>query len=304
MRPAPEHRMRRSAAVVKCEVYYEIRQASKPIAYFRSAQDSLLCALSLTADSAKATTWSAGLWMDRFAIVTSCHGRLATVVTDTTRAAKVPVRELLQAQLPRLRQELKGLQHERRELAYYLRVHSVSDQGYGMVAAYSAKVSSRMETVRELISRVKALGKGAELKVVKHRTFTVYYRNLENKLRTQTLRQRAISDDGRLILLQTGNLITPLGAEAVRMTPWQPRADSALAVGFGGLSVPSFARADGKPIIVPVASKDLRLTAPAILVPDGSGIYTQRGRFIGMSLGREIIPVRELHRLFRKEAKR
>lgn len=303
MRPAPEHRLRHSAATVRCEVYYEIQAQKQTLCFFRSAQDSVLLGLSLTADSAKATTWTAGLWMDRFAVVSSCHGRLVTTLADTTHSMQASPLAILQAQLPQLRDELKGLNHERKELLYYLRVHAVSDLGYGMVAAYSSKLNQRREIVSELISKIGSLNDSTDLKVVKHRSFTVYYRNLENKLRSQQLRTRAVSDDGRLILLQTRNLITPLGTEAARMTPWQVHADSALAVGFGGLSVPAFAQADSKPIIVPVASKDLRLTAPAILVPDGSGIYTERGRFIGISYGRDIIPMRQIHQLFRKEAR-
>lgn len=302
LRPAPEHRMRRSAAMVECRVFYEIRQGDSALCFFRSANDSTLLGLSLSADSSKSRFLSAGLWLDRYLLLSSCHGRLATTVQDTTHVFSGSPLPYMRRQLSLLRKELRALNRQRKELSYYKRVHTVSDLGYGIAAAYAANTDSRMESLRKLIRVVEKAVESKNLKVVKHRSFTAYYHNLQDELRSQPMRLCALSRDRRLALLQTRSHLTPLGAEAVRMLPWQRTAERAIAVGFAGTILPDYNIKKSRPLLVPAVCEGMKHDAPALLVPSGSGIYNERGRFVGMTFGEEIIPVSELRSLFGKEA--
>ena len=80
--PSSGQQMKRAVAVIESKSWYEIVCNDKKVLFFADiSSDSSLSRLSVHRDSSTLTTYSTGVWLNRYAVIPSCHGRLVTIKT-------------------------------------------------------------------------------------------------------------------------------------------------------------------------------------------------------------------------------
>ncbi|MCH3991787.1 MAG: glycosyl hydrolase family 25 [Prevotella sp.] len=115
----------KSEAQLKCISCYELTLNGQPV-------------LSFNAD----TITTAACWIDRWAIVPSCKGRLLTISDSSLiqhRYSPEEVRNLLKKHVDSLQRQKDNMRNIVEALQYYARVHDVRDIGYGMIADYGIR---------------------------------------------------------------------------------------------------------------------------------------------------------------------
>lgn len=102
-----------------------------------------------------------GVWHNKYMLVPSCHGRILTFNPDHNADS---ILKVVNDTLPRLvrRQETllaeksKTLGRTVRELMYFMRVHSVIDNGYHVVAAHYTEVAAGKELIDSALSALRS----------------------------------------------------------------------------------------------------------------------------------------------------
>lgn len=203
-----------SAVAVSQESYYQLEADGKPAVYFSDYIDSSFVSGAVNKDSIHVRhLLQLGYWVNRYAVVPSCFGRIVTgwsmKPSAIVRLGSKEVRRLLLHALARMNTELGGLQTERNELGYYLRVHSVQDYGYNKIADYHAAVVHQMDSLRKVVQAVHALTSSASrLRFRQVHRYSVV--PLSGKGHRIVCRRREIYPDQEAVLLQTANDMTPL----------------------------------------------------------------------------------------------
>ena len=305
--PESARGMRRCAVVVECEEWNEVSINGIPTLYFLSADaDTALVRLTLHRDTATHRHWSAGCWVGEWPVIPSCHGRIATLEahggTPALRA-KADVGALCRKAVE---QKLAMLKGQSAELAYYLRVHGVQDEGYQQVAALARRVELDYTDCRRMREILDSVGAKARFTTAHRRSFTAIYRDTASHIRRTPCTLLASDAARRTLLLQTADGTTPSGAHAVMPLPWNCGGKGEIRMaGFGGLGVRGLeCDTVGVSIVAGRRSADGIHDIPDILAPDGSAVFTARGLFIGLKSGDGMVPRADLWRLFGKEARR
>ena len=296
--------MRRSAAIVQCRSWYQLNADGQPQLYLSELQqgDTLFRKVSLHRDSAWQYAYAEGCWMNRFAWFPSCLGRLVTVRTDTATLCRMGPHILLQRERKMLMNRLKGLLSEDSELKYYLRVHSVRDNGYQTIASLVVRTDSAIADLRRTIKVIGRINPRAHLVLTRMHAYTVFYHNANGRLKRVYCLPVNRHADKQLLLLQTVSRLKPLGVLAESAMPWGGDTDGALvAVGFEGLSEPAFADTISRPVIIPGRQRHSRHDIAPIQAANGAPVFSEQGRFTGIIVGREIVSRQRVVQLFKKE---
>ena len=143
--PSSAEAMRGSTAIVEQEAWQEVCIDGKARLYFSGAAgDSAFLGVTANRDSAIHRHRMAGCWMNRWALVPSCMGRIATVYNAMPVAPRVGGDSVI-ARLCRqsIAAQLKTLKSQKSELGYYLRVHGVQDNGYPCLLYTSDAAANR-----------------------------------------------------------------------------------------------------------------------------------------------------------------
>lgn len=163
----------------------------------------------------------------------SCEGRIVTAIETPTNA----LRACADSTIMRLCREaaaarLKTLKHQKSELNYYMRVHSVHDYGYQDVATLDTRVCSEYAEAERVLHIIDSITAGKHGVCVKTRhEYTATYRTEEGKLMRTRLRFVGSADG--LTLLQTADGKTPEGVATLALLPWNASdIGEARAVGF------------------------------------------------------------------------
>lgn len=297
----------RSVAIVECRTYHELRSGGQTVLFF-SGVDTNQCLLSASTQAAEATdtTYATAIWVNRWSLWPSCQGRLVTVVPGMADLSQCDIDTVLSHTLRQQQTLLKRLKGEQAELAYYLRVHGVQDPGYQSVAEVSAQRENSIARVQKLVTLLTRLTTDStrteKPEVAEKSHFIAYYRDRGDTLRHTACRCLAGNDTRRVAMLQTTNGLTPDGAVAVNILPWNHYAEGEMrAIAFSGLGEQIFAdtttRATIQPCLVDTTG---RHDLPLLLATDGTPIYTKNGHFIGISNHQQIVRRRTLRQLMRK----
>ncbi|MBQ7471319.1 MAG: glycosyl hydrolase family 25 [Prevotella sp.] len=183
----------------------------KPVIFFSQlAADSTLADVALRSDSAQTFTHKdTALWVDRFPIIPSCRGCLLTRNNiDSIKQTDIPV--IVERERVKLDSLLRLIQEEESELKYYLRVHGVQDEGYNMIADYTAEHEKRKD---RLTKAAQLLSNSGSVSIRLISTYRVLY-NDENGKRQQDacfVRQQS----GNEVLMQTTDRKTPNGVHSI-----------------------------------------------------------------------------------------
>ena len=210
--PPSRQEMEESAVTVRQASCYVLEADGKAAAYFADYADSVFTGGSVSRDSVHTRcVVQRGYWVNRLPVVPSCFGRIVTGWSNRPAAVvnlgNDAVRRLLFRTLVRMDAEMGGLQTQRNELGYYLRVHSVQDYGYNKIADYHEVVVQRMDSLRKVLEAVHGIVTShARLRIRQLNSYSITAPGRRKRTvcnRLEILRER------NAVLLQTENGMTP-----------------------------------------------------------------------------------------------
>lgn len=286
--PSSADEMKRCAVVVSAASWHEVRVDGKPLLYFaESYGDSAVSDLQTARDEALQRTYSAGFWANRWLMMPSCEGRIVTAIETPTDA----LRACADSTIMRLCRKaaaarLKTLKHQKSELNYYMRVHSVHDYGYQDVAALDTRVSSECAEAERVLHIIDSITAGKHGVCIKTRhEYTATYRTEEGKLMRTPLRFVGCADG--LTLLQTADGKTPEGVATLALLPWNASdVGEARAVGFPTIAVKDMECDTISARILPARiAQGGKHNLPRMLAGNGTPMFSTKGRFVGMVSG-------------------
>lgn len=296
--PSSTDGMRRSAAVVETRSCWELEAGGRGVLWFAAVDsDSTLLSPSTWRRVAETVRLAGGCWMNRWPAVPSCRGRLVTVLPQADAAdiadsawTEPLLRRLLEKARRDIGDSLQWARSEDSELQYYLRVHGVQDEGYQQIASIAATVKAKVKALERTAATVDSLVDRPDIVLALRRrtSFTVHYRDGDNKNATASCRLVAKGHDGREALLQTLDSKTPNGVKAQYLLPWNTTNHRLMAVGFGGIGVRELAIPSAAPLVIEGRRKGRTHNFPRLIVADGCPLFTPRGLFAGIVDGQEI----------------
>ncbi|MFQ9996582.1 MAG: hypothetical protein ACLRV7_05860, partial [Hoylesella buccalis] len=122
--PSSARQMKRSVGIVACQSWYEMVCKGKTILYFAEiATDTALVRPSLQQDSCVRTTYSTGVWVNRYAFIPSCRGRMVTVMAKPDEFNRQDTWKLIENEKERNEKRIRQLRDQLKELNYYLRIN-------------------------------------------------------------------------------------------------------------------------------------------------------------------------------------
>lgn len=209
--PSPQ-RVAAAKAIVKAYSHYEFRQDGKLI--FRFDED---------------TTTLAACFMDRWALLPSCQGKMAVAYNaqlDTHPYRGIDPDSLFQNRIDSIDSVYTDSNWKVGELNYYVHSHSVQDLGYNMICAYTQRETQIRDSARKLVDSLKHVRKNGHVKLVRSVTYRAFYRNEQGKQVSQPchlLRQMDGEHTHGIHLFQLNEEKTPDGVSAL-----SPRLASSL----------------------------------------------------------------------------
>lgn len=302
--PASADGIRHSAAIVERVQWMEVCADGRPLLYFSAAAgDTALLGVTSSRDSALHRSRAAGCWLNRWAMVPSCGGRIMTVMGAAKGAPRVEADSTIIGLCRRsVERQLHTLKAQKTELDYYLRVHGVQDNGYQAIASLAERMRRAYADVQRAADIVDSLAAGRHRYSMRART--EYVALWHDGTGIQRLRLNTVAADARhnLLLLRTADESTPSGAKAQCVVPWQPDGGRDVrAAGFAGLGESGLECDTVSADVIPGhLQRAGRHDLPRLLAADGAPVYTARGRFIGLVSGDTIIGRRAIRRLLHK----
>lgn len=302
--PSSADEMKRCAVVVSAASWHEVLVDGKPLLYFaESYGDSAVSDLNTTRDEALHRTYSAGFWANRWLMMPSCEGKIVTAIETPTDA----LRACADSTIMRLCRKaaaarLKTLKHQKSELNYYMRVHSVHDYGYQDVAALDTRVSSECAEAERVLHIIDSITAGKHGVCVKTRhEYTATYRTEEGKLMRTPLRFVGCADG--LTLLQTADGKTPEGVATLALLPWNASdVGEARAVGFPTIAVKDMECDTISARILPARiAQGGKHNLPRMLAGNGTPVFSTKGRFVGVVSGDIVAARKTIRRILKFE---
>mgnify|MGYP004515877599 CR=1 FL=1 len=292
--PPSAQSLRGSAVVVEQTTWQEICIDGKPRLYFSASQgDTALIGVTVSRDSARHHKRVAGCWVNRWALLPSCSGRIATVYCASPSLPKLQGDSVIMARCRQsIATQLKTLKAHKSELDYYLRVHGVQDNGYQSIAALAShvgKVYAEVASASRLLDSLTA-GSGHRMQLKTVTEYTAVFRNEADSVVRMPLNVVAASPKSSTMLLQTSDATTPDGATPLSLWTWGTGSVGKIcSVGYPGLGEAGLECDTISPVIVPGCRlKDGSHDLARVLISDGSPVFTLKGRFIGIVNGKKI----------------
>lgn len=161
-------RVTEAKAIVKAYSHYEFRQDGRLI--FRFDED---------------TTTLAACFMDQYALLPSCQGRMAVAYNaklSKDRYQKVDANSLFQECIDSIDSVYADSNWKVDELNYYVHSHSVMDEGYNMICDYTQREILIRDSAKKLVDSLKHVRKNGKVKLVRSVSYRAFYRNEEGKL--------------------------------------------------------------------------------------------------------------------------
>lgn len=172
--PLSQEEMEGSNATVVTETRYVLSADSVDVfSFLQSRGDTLLVGIK---DSIATTDTMPAQWTLRWQYVPFSGRRLITMPYDTASVCYIKgkkLTELLQRQEQQLSEELKIAEEQRNDIDYYLRTHTVIDDGFDIVARYSKELEHATDSLINATKLVRKALKGKVLTVRMDRQYRV-----------------------------------------------------------------------------------------------------------------------------------
>ena len=152
--PPSEEGLARSTAIVERANYYEVSLDGKPLFRLDNIDNWTISRMStnLSDSTVAARGRHVGMWARR-TLSPLCRGRLWVEGADTTQWNALRAREAVAAlgsQREVLAQRMEMMEKRIDELQYFLRVHSVTDEGFNVVADWLQQAEAELKNVRQV----------------------------------------------------------------------------------------------------------------------------------------------------------
>ena len=258
------------------------------------------------------TLYTPAVWANRYAIVPSCLGRLATpIATPVYGTDSTGLRLLIQRQIDltvalmayygqgdgqanggyTLKRQIREQEREIGNLDYYLKVHGVQDEGYHDIARYTvgrkeqlatlrqaaARQTDRLRTLAEQLATLRqALRPQARTSVSEHISYTVIYTD-GHQLHRMGCQAVARHAKRGYTLLQTTEGTTPANAAPLSLLPWTTHIDETMLMDPYTTYYTRYAQRMATAKTLPITHR--LLIARAGTVPDHyTGYWISRGK--------------------------
>ena len=210
------NRKEKSTALVEIASVCEIHVDGKPVLTF--APDTLI---------------TPAVWINRWWLLPSCRGNLATYDPRKEEGTGgKDMDEWLQERRERNDSILLGLLHLQEETNYFLRKHTVKEEGFELVAKHAERVQHMIDSIQEMNLRLEeAIGNG-HAKLLRKRDFCALYQQ-DGKLTREPC--RLARESGKQIRLQTEGKRKPAGVKAISLWPWARHIDEEIYLSLYGM---------------------------------------------------------------------
>lgn len=205
-------RVAEAKAIIKAYSHYEFRQDGRLI--FQFDED---------------TTTLAACFMDQYALLPSCQGRMAVAYNaklSKDRYQKVDANSLFLERIDSIDSVYADSNWKVSELNYYVHSHSVMDEGYNMICDYTQREILIRDSAKKLVDSLKHVRKHGKVKLVRSISYRAFYRNEEGKLVSapcHLLKQMTGLHTQGIHQFQLASAETPQGVSAL-----SPRSASSL----------------------------------------------------------------------------
>lgn len=227
-----------------------------------------------------------GVWINRHWWWPSCSGRVLTTqqgneLTDHgvwLMADSLP--HLIASQTDSLAALLQRKETERKELQYHLRCHGVQDEGYQRIALYAAEQARETDSLSRVCKVLKSHQPFKKARLVRVGHYSVAWYDSNGVLQRAQC-ESVVTPLGQLgnpLVLQTTNHSKPRAAYAVRHTP----LTFALSRKIFTVKVNTHDTIRHTLIVHGNHSTDGHHNFPHLFAPEGSPVFTNHGRFIGI----------------------
>ena len=301
VRPLDADAVRRNVSLVVVRSWYELDCDGHAVAYFRDVQgDSLLAGPTLERDSAVTVTAVAGCWVDEYLALPSCRGRLVTVTACLPDTLRSGADSLVAHTRKALTHRIADMTLEQSELKYYVRVHGVQDNGYHEIAALTDRHARLLDSDIRTLAVLDSISSKKYI-LRRHVTYTAYVRNANGKVQTVKCRLTATDTTTSAVLLRTASGKTPENVSSVGILPWSADDTATVVVpSYGGVGERIASDSTMRCVLVGGHLDAEKHDIPAVLVVDGSPVYTLRGHFSGLISGRQVVSRDVVRRLIEK----
>lgn len=239
-----------------------------------------------------------GCWTGRWPLLPFCGGRIA-MPAPTDTIAMTSVAQALRQQIALCQATLATIERSASELQYYLRTHSVYDEGYNTIAEYAAKSKAQRLVTDSLLAIYRrayaadsaARGKGAASPYRLRRTVEYTLVDFSSgKKPARIACSRVESKDKNILLLQTADGYQPEASHTLYANSMLSRllsaGDTILAATV--INDAAYLNASTKKVAVKLCLGTMgdtvsRHDMPCQLVRPGAPVFTRRGFFVGMA---------------------
>lgn len=303
--PKGQDGMAGSVVAVECREYYEITASGKIMAVCREIKnDSTLGTVKEKADSdTEQKAMVCGTWINKYSFLPSCQGRIFTVnpffqETDMLPTANKNIYAFIEKSITQSEEALSLGDKKQKELEYYLNTHSVKDEGYNTMAAYTDENKKKNAMLEKSIEILKKLKEQKNIRVRKKCRYTLLYSEDGKKtcrILCNTMGEESKKHDKGTIILQTNGNFMPEKSNSVYsfnvFSVVPERNDSVTAAGLFGLnkrSTVKIALQKANTFRGKALAAD-RHDIPQLLTPDGAPVFNKNGFFIGLNHNGRIV---------------
>lgn len=296
LRPFSVKRMAACTALVECKSHYELLADGKPVACFKTLGDSLApeC-LSLNTDSTVTTcTYTTAIWVNRWPLLPSCAGLMLTANGDSTVEKRLVLAnktmpDIIRKAIGNTTESISQLGRMQEEADYYMAIHNVNDDGYNVMAEFDENLKERREKAERLLAALEGAAKGKRLAMRLVTEYTLIRRDTAGHTVRTACRLMTADRTKPLRLLQTADRQMPDGASAVHLNVWPmpgfETGDSLVIASYAGCNAYGYSPTAAKTQAFKGAARgNGQHDVPPMLAPDGSPVFTERGRFAGISI--------------------
>jgi lysozyme len=302
--PSSDNEIRHSAPLIEYDYYYTLSINGKPRLYFSNLNpDSTLS--NITANSKKiknSIICATGCWINKFSLIPSCFGRIVTSFSDRDLDyEKIDIRLVIAKERRIIKKDIANLKKEKYDLDYYLNVHGVMDEGYNMIAAYANETKLKINNLKTVIALFDSIDNDTKIDINKIEKYKAIF-NKDGKNRIISCRLVIKSKDHNCRILQTHNLLTPIGVRPQYIHhEFGGHNKRVFIAGYNGIIIQGRNSANNGVSIIPAyVSNDTIHGVPRILASDGSPVFDKYGYFIGITSGQRLIKLKKIKVLLYK----
>lgn len=169
------------------------------------------------------TVYTAAVWVNRYALLPSCKGRLATPIVGRRDSMEhlydSQIRGWLKERLSADSSVTRSLRRQAANTGYYLKVHGVQDEGYHEIARYAERIKAQTDSIATADSLMRRALAGKVCTISWHESHLIIYNGSGKSQRWRATVEKRQSKGGYLLLRSTENAL-PDKAKAISLWPW------------------------------------------------------------------------------------